>query len=251
MRRVRWIAVLVAAVVLGVPAAASANILPVGQWDLNEGTGAVARNDVWSGGPGALSGGVTWTSGRFQRGLAFDGSNGGVQVTDSPALEGASITVSAWVNNQGSPGAFRYIVTKGGNNCCTGSYGLYTGAQGGLEFYVASSQTTYVISPDAGTGVWDGSWHNVIGTFDGSTVRLYVDGREVGTGSPDSTPITYGMPTSNDLVIGNYPWCAGLAFSGSIDEVKVFNRALGATEIHIAYLASHQLPSWSPFDLVL
>jgi hypothetical protein len=127
------------------------------------------------------------------------------------------------------------VVGKGGNACCTGSYGLYTGINGGLEFYAATSTTTYVVSPDAGTGIWDGHWHNVIGTFDGSTVRLYVDGEQVGTGTPNAAPIQYKMPSTNDLSIGNYLACPGLGFTGTIDEVKVFDRALSAGEIYNGY----------------
>ncbi len=252
MGKGKLIAALVAASMLCTAAPAAAGILPTGQWDLNENTGSVAHNDAfWSSGPGTLSGGVSWASGRFRSGLSFVGTDGAVEVPDSSSLEGSRISVSAWVENTGSPGQYRYVVAKGGNGCCTGSYGLYTGINGGLEFYVATSLTDYVVSPDAGTGIWDGKWHNVIGTYDGSTVRLYVDGREVGSGSPDAAPIQYDLPTSNDLAIGNYPWCSGLGFQGTIDEVKVFDRALGPWEISLAYLASRQLPAGSPFDLIL
>src|SRR5205823_14394762 len=37
----------------------------------------------------------------------------------------------------------------------------------------------HVSSPDAGTGIWDGKWHHVAGTYDGAALRLYVDGHEV------------------------------------------------------------------------
>ena len=154
---------------------------------------------------------------------------------DSPALEGSKVSVSAWVKAYGSPGDYRYIVTKGANGCCTGSYGLYTGANGGLEFYAATSPTTYVVSPDAAPAIWDGKWHNVVGTFDGSSVRVYIDGQQVGSGSPDSSPIQYNLPTASNLVIGDYPWCPGLDFKGDIDEVKVFNRALSPAEISLGY----------------
>ena len=82
---------------------------------------------------------------------------------------------------------------------------------------------------------------------------LYVDGKEVGSGTADTTPISYGLPTTNDLSIGNYPVptanfpdCGNLAFSGKIDEVHVFNRALGAQEVHLGYVASGYLPQQFP-----
>jgi hypothetical protein len=164
------------------------------------------------------------------------------------------VTVSAWVNSATSPGNFKYIVAKGAQACLAASYGLYTGANGGLEFYVASNGgLNWTISPDAGaTAVWDGNWHSVIGTFDGSTVRLYVDGKEVGSGTADTAAVSYNLSTGNDLEIGNYGGCSGLGFSGKIDEVKVFNRALGPQEIRVAVGLSNLLPpQYSLGDLVL
>lgn len=252
MGRGKLLVGVVAVILLGTAAPAAANVLPVGQWDLNENAGTVARNDYFfSSGHGTLAGGASWTGGRFQSGLSFNGVDGEVYVPNSSSLEGTNVTVSAWVNANGSPGAYKYIVAKGGNGCCTGSYGLYTGANGGVEFYVASGSTTYVVSPDAGTGVWNGQWHNVVGTFDGSAVRIYVDGQQVGAGTPDSSPIQYGLPSGSDLVIGNYPWCQGLDFNGTIDEVKVFNRALNPAGISLGYKASSFLPAAAPFDLIL
>jgi hypothetical protein len=171
-----------------------------------------------------------------------------VDVPNGPALEGSTITVSAWVKADRSPGHYKYIVTKGGNRGDTGSYALYTGARGGLEFYVATSPTTYVASPDAGTTVWDGRWHSVVGTFDGSMVRLYVDGRQVGAGSRDTSAIQFHLASGNDLVIGDYPWSSGLAFEGDIDELKVFNRALSPSEIGLGYRASGAMTDLAAFD---
>lgn len=248
-----------AMVILGVTAAllmtataASADILPTGDWQLNGSSGTNAPDVSWHHNDGTLEGGASWTSGRFQNGIATDGINGQVRVPDSSVLDSANISVSAWVNAT-SPGNFKYIVDKGENGCAAGSYGLYTGANGGLQFYVSTAMgSSWTNSPDAGTSLWNGQWHNVIGTFDGSTVRLYVDGRQIGSGTPDSAPIGYGLVTSNDLLIGNYTGCpGGLDFPGKIDEVKTFDRALGSTEIYLAYGISRLLPSFTPFDLIL
>jgi Concanavalin A-like lectin/glucanases superfamily len=250
--KARWIVGLVAALMLSTAAPAlAANVLPVGQWDLNEGAGTVAHNDSPLTANGTLSGAVSWTTGRFRGGLSFTGTNGVVDIPDSKLFEGTNVTVSAWVEANGTPGDFKYIVSKGANGCCTGSYGLETGANGGLVFYAANSATTAIQSPDAGYGIWNGKWHNVIGTFDGSTVRLYVDGKQVGSGTSDTTPIHYNLPGGNDLQIGNYTDCPQLGWIGSIDEVKVFDRALGPGEIALAYAASNLLPGSSPFDVIL
>lgn len=72
-------------------------------------------------------------------------------------------------------------------------------------------------------------------TYDGQFVRLYVDGAEVGSGTPGSGPIVYNLPTYNDLYLGSYEFqqgCTG-GFRGDIDEVAIWSRALTASEVAI------------------
>jgi hypothetical protein len=144
------------------------------------------------------------------------------------------VTVSAWIKHSGTPGDFRYVLAKGANGCIAASYGLYTGPNGGLQFYVSQGRgSIYAQSPDAGQRLWDGNWHLAVGTYDGNTIRLYIDGVEVGTGTPwtDSGTLEYLLPNSNDFYIGNYPGCANHEFLGAIDDVMVWNRTLDATDI--------------------
>jgi Concanavalin A-like lectin/glucanases superfamily len=252
MRAAKTVVGLAAAILLTAAAPAGADFLPVGDWTFNEGRGTVAYDYSGHHDNGSVEGLAQWTRGRFQGALSFNGDAAAVEVPDSPVLEPASVSVSAWVDGGASPGNYRYVVAKGANGCFAASYGLYTGSDGGLEFYVSTDQgLSWTVSPDAGQGVWNGQWHSVVGTYDGSSVRLYVDGRQVGSGTPDTAPIAYGLPTSNDLAIGDYPWCPESDFSGSIDEVKVFNRALGPQEIALGSQISRLLPTSFPFDLVL
>jgi Concanavalin A-like lectin/glucanases superfamily len=252
MGRAKLIAGLASAVMLVGAGPAAANVLPVGTWSFNESSGTVAHDTSFQPDNGTLQGGAAWTRGRFRNALSFDGNASGVDIPDRPILDSPQVTVSAWVNSASSPGKFKYIAAKGASGCIAGAWGLYTGANGGLEFYVSNNDgLTYAISPDAGTGIWDGNWHSVIGTFNGSSVDLYVDGKEVGTGTRNTTPIDYGLPTSSDLMIGDYAGCSGLDFSGNIDEVHVFNRALGAQEIHFGYVASDYIPQQFFDDAIL
>ena len=80
--------------------------------------------------------------------------------------------------------------------------------------------------------MWDNAWHMVAGTFDGTAVRLYLDGLLVGS-APASGAIGYGL-TSNAFVIGNATpsGCSqNTSFSGDLDEVMVFDRALSAAQV--------------------
>jgi hypothetical protein len=173
-------------------------------------------------------------------GIACDGCYGDVLVPDSPSLGPATVTVTAWVNNNVYPGPNRYVVSKGAQYCVAASYALYTSTQTQNLLFGVFDGINFAHSPDLGpSGVWDGNWHFVAGTFDGAFVRLYVDGVEVGPGTPAglSFIINYNLPTHSNFYIGSYVapgWCT-LPFNGGIDEVKVFRRALSASEIQSIY----------------
>jgi hypothetical protein len=217
---------------------------PVGVWQLDEGAGTTVADGSGNGNPGVLSGGTSWIAGVSGTALHFDGATGQVKVSDNHALEPpATVTVSAWFRHAGSPGTYRYIIAKGGNGCIAASYGLYSGPDGGLQFYVSHDHgSVYARSPDAGERVWDGNWHLAVGTYNGTTVRLYIDGVEVGSGTSWPGSLEYLLPSSNDFYIGNYPSCQPHHFLGDIDSVAVWDHALSASEIR-ALLPGATAPS--------
>jgi hypothetical protein len=96
----------------------------------------------------------------------------------------------------------------------------------------------FVLSPDAGIGIWDTHFHHIAGTYDGSKVRLYVDGVQVGNGTNATGPIKYGTTSENgDLYIGRVFSGAGGNFNGAIDELSLYNRALSQGEIQSIFNA--------------
>jgi hypothetical protein len=194
-------------------------------------------SDVIAGNNGTLHGGVTFAPGKVGQAFSFNGVDGYVQAVNSFILESPTVSVEAWVNSS-SVDRDSYILAQGASGDVAASYALYTGPDSGLRFYVFDG-TTYVESPDAGSGVWDGNWHHVVGTYDGTNVRLYVDGAEVGSGTPTNLQINYSLPDSSDLFIGTYNGKTNrnYDFSGLIDEPSVFNRALGATEVQSLFAA--------------
>lgn len=199
-----------------------------GLWPLNEGSGQVARDWSFSGNAGQLGStdaaddnDPTWITlpriGFLPRAaLRFDGADF-VRVPNAPSLEPDGVTVVARVRST-TVGAFRYVVSKGALSCDTASYGLYTGSDGGLMFYV-SDGTAFTLSADAGQAIWNGAWHTVIGAFDGTSVRLFVDGVEVGSPVPAAVKIGYALPDSRDFFLGDYagPCGSPLGFVGDID----------------------------------
>jgi concanavalin A-like lectin/glucanase superfamily protein len=216
----------------------------VGNWQLDEGMGSNAKDSSGNTNDGELSPiAPTWTGGRkpASTALHFDGSNS-VKVIGNPppltVLESSTVTVEAWVRSCGPvSGSLHYILSKGGEGCIAASYALYAGERGGLSFYISHEDQAqpFFESPDAGTSVWDGNWHHIAGTYDGKTVRLYVDGHQIGDGTdvPDSTNIVYNLPV-NEFFIGSYgeELCPfPYSFTGDIAEVRVWDGVLSDSEI--------------------
>jgi Concanavalin A-like lectin/glucanases superfamily len=101
----------------------------------------------------------------------------------------------------------------------------------------------YVPSPDVGNSIWDGTWHHIAGTFDGSTVRLYVDGTQVGTDTtPESkTVIAYNLPFQ-DFYIATYYGSCQFGFVGDISEVHIWNCALSSNEVLLRAQGAEENP---------
>jgi hypothetical protein len=227
-----------AALTLAAPASANAFSFPLsGWWPLNDGSGQTVRD--WSGhgnhgflgsAPSADDSDPAWVKGVFLgSALRFDGNNDFVTIPDSTDLEPKRLTIAAWVRNDGSPGNFRYIMGKGAYNCTNSSWGLYTGPEGGLGFYIADTEAFHR-TPLQDQSVWDGQWHHVAGTYDGAVLRLFVDGKEVGVGTRVSTTIDYTNPAGG-ANIGAYPTgseCGHgpLSLMGDIDGVQLWSTAL-------------------------
>ena len=134
------------------PAAAQSGLL--GQWRFDEPDGQRVIDD----GPHALTGFLGTSDGADAADpVRVPGASGGalhfdgdrfVHLPDSASLAASTLTVEAVVRAGTSPGAWRYLVSRGGHGCVAGSYGLYTGAAGGVALYVFDG-TRYVVSATA------------------------------------------------------------------------------------------------------
>jgi Concanavalin A-like lectin/glucanases superfamily len=189
----------------------------------------------------------TWSLRRFDTAaLKFNGSeNDYVRVPrgTSTHLEPSKITVEAWIKPEkpADPTILPYIVAKGlsdkNNYCAFASYAVYL-VENRPVFYISDGENYYE-SP-YGPIVTDGKWHHVVGTYDRAALRLYVDGVEIGAGTPQTQPIYYNYPYK-DLIIGDADGTTGpckdynSTYSGDIDEVRIWNRALTTSEVALRY----------------
>ena len=186
--------------------AAHASPGTVGEWRFDEPVGQTALD----GGPFGLDGRLGTSTGvdaadpqripGVASGALRFGGGAYVQLPDAAQLAPPTLSAEAVVRAPASPGAYHYIVSRGGQGCFAGSYGLYTAKHGGVAFY-AFDGSGYVVSAAArASDVWNGGWHHIAGTFDGGRLRLYVDGRAVGDPSDGPTRIDWSTtsPTRGD-----------------------------------------------------
>ena len=150
-------------------------------------------------------------------------------------------SISAWIKfaNDGSIGVNYPIFSK--HICGEQSGYILMMFNAKLTFWLAGSGAYNVVSTP--TNYTDNSWHQVVAVYDGVTQSIYVDGV-----LKNSMPFNYNTFNTANWALGGYNGCNG-GFEGKVDEIKVFNRALSATEIHNQYIASvSDMVAFFPFN---
>ena len=213
---------------------------PAAYWRLGEASGTSATDSSGNGVTGTYNGTVTLgvtgaITGDSNKAVSVAGAgylsasgSGGLNVT------GSALTVEGWVKGA-SQSNYTYIVSKSDGNGAVG-YSLYTGSTGTLSFFVHTSASG-LVTATAPTSPWDNQWHYVAGTYDGSAVRLYIDGAPVASSAATGTITSSSSAAFN---LGRYNG-GGYAFSGSLDEFAVSASALSPTDI-VSRL--YGAPSW-------
>ncbi|HVV39412.1 MAG TPA: LamG domain-containing protein [Candidatus Paceibacterota bacterium] len=212
------------------------NLGLAGYWPFDEGSGAIAGDMSGNRNNGTLSGSTlpSWVGGKHGGALSFDGTGGYVSTPSSSALNlTSSITIAAWVKVNSNVTNYRMIISKESTAGTPWPFRFYVEQTTGklvLDFTVSSAIKTFTTS----TAINDNMWHHVVAVRDdtGKTVTVYIDGvsRASGsyTGTVDSsaTAARIGIsPYTGGGAGGSYP------FIGNIDELRVYSRALSASEI--------------------
>ena len=168
---------------------------------------------------GTLTNGPKQVVGRLGQALSFDGVNDYVTMGNAASLNALpAITISAWV--------------KRGSNSFGAVAGKYGG--GGFLYYVGSAGVKprlYIDggSVDATNFISSSKWEHVVVTYNQATVSHYLNGLSNGSGALANGPIN---GNASAFLIGQ--WVTE-NWNGSLDDVRIYNRALGATEIARLY----------------
>ena len=203
----------------------------VGYWKLDETSGTTAADSSGLANNGKLVGAPAPAAGIVNGALQFNGSGNRVVVPDQPSLDISNqITISAWINPQKA--ATQYLVKKGRTDSVNG-FELSLGSNG--KVFVRFNQKTMgnKLRLDSKTSypTNGNTWMFVAATYDGSTIKLYINGVLEST-----------LQATFKIGVNSLPLAIGAqddgksGTKGRIDDVRVYNRALSANEI--AALAS-------------
>ncbi len=195
----------------------------VAAYSFDEGSGTTVSDSSGNGNTGTISG-TTWTSsGKYNGALTFDGTSSRVNISNSASLQlTTGMTLEAWVNPTTVTSAWRDVMMKGKDN-----------------YYLEA--TSSKSSKPVGGGKIGGTTNvNAVGTaplptntftylaaaYDGSAIRLFVNGTQVSSTPATGTILTSTSPLQigSDSNFGQY-------FSGTIDEIRVYNTALTQPQI--------------------
>ncbi len=229
----------------------------VGRWSLDEGTGTVVANAVTSGPSGSIINTSEWVSGfnvadsTTDASIRFNGVHDYVTFGTALSLGAATYTLEGWIN---IAGAGSLLPTTGGGGL-TNVYPIITkgrnesdGSNLDMNYFLGLSDTYKLVTDfeEGATGATAGlnhpltgtttlplnQWQHIAVTYDGNNLRLYLNGNLEATSAliakpPQSASIQHAS-------IGSALNSLGVAqgfFNGKIDEVKIWNRALSATEL--------------------
>jgi RHS repeat-associated protein len=196
----------------------------VAAYGFEEGSGSTVGDASGEGNDGEIDG-ATWTTvGKFGNALNFDGIDDSLLIVDDPSIDvPTSVTVSAWVKPHAvGPGHQTILVKERGTS--SGTYALHASTGNTFPEFELRPGSWY--DAKASSALANNEWAHIAGSWDGQTIKLYIDGTLAA-----SRPMTGPILTSDGLLRIGGSDIFGFYFDGLIDEVRVYNRGLSQQEI--------------------
>ncbi|HXI60836.1 MAG TPA: LamG domain-containing protein [Polyangia bacterium] len=202
----------------------------VGYWKLDEASGTTIRDSSGYANDGtatstswltsSLASAINFTN---SAALSFNGTSSYVTVgTTSLPANNAPQSITAWINLANNT-ANAYIICLWNSSSSGTSIGINGGA---LAVWKWGPSNLVTLTPPA-----TGGWHHVAYTFDGTTHNLYLD-----AGTPSTSTTAPNTLTPNNAQLGAFN--SSPSYSGKLDDVRIYNRALSANEINSLYIGN-------------
>ena len=199
---------------------------PVAYWNFDEGAGEIAK-DVSGDNDGTLKNGASWTNGLKGSAVFFDGVDDFIEVPDSSSLNPTGqMTISLWIKiaDQDLDKYMRIVAKKQNWNDSEGYQFEYNPYSDEMTFFGSGA------SYDRASVSLDNNWHQVSAVVDGNIVNYYVDGQLAKSDAQADYLVASQLPLYIGKQIGNENY-----FKGTMDELRIYNRALSAEEINDLY----------------
>ena len=201
----------------------------VAHWKMNDAAGQKVVVDSAGSNNGEAAINIVSVSGKTGRAISFNGTTDKITVAASSdfdftaAGQGKAFTIACWAKPSNVNTAERLVYRYDGDGTEDGYYLAQTTGKWTFAVHLTAGDSDTADSSDAPTG----GWQHLAGTRDASGVMtLYVDGVAVDTGSKDGDLDGDDEP----LYIG-VDRVAGGEFTGSLDDVRVYNTELSVSEI--------------------
>lgn len=203
----------------------------VGYWEFNQGKGNIARDSSGKGNDGTIEG-ATWVEGKIGKALEFDGIDDYVDCGNNMSLDiTGAITIEAWVKFTDVSQEYQHILEKGPYG--KGGFRIFWNYKGTPhKFYFATSDGTEHGGYTSRKILQNNVWYHIACVDTLSEVYFYLNAqRETlysGTHTITETPYNLYIGKRSNR---NF-------FNGTIDDVRIYSRALTESEIKNHYMAS-------------
>jgi prepilin-type N-terminal cleavage/methylation domain-containing protein len=208
----------------------------IGKWSFDEGTGTNTKDNSTFTNNCTLTNGVTWksesdcVSGKC---LSFDGTDDYLDCGNNISVNSITgqLTLQAWVYPRESE-AYGYVISNT-RDCC-GTYNGYSlRISNGFPRVEIWNGTLTALSSTIAQNL--NQWNYIVGVFDGSTIKVYVNGV---LGGSTSFAGTIGTPASYNLAIGAMGYVPGTYnINGMIDEPAIYNTTMTLSQIRSNYVS--------------
>jgi hypothetical protein len=195
---------------------------PVASYTFEEGSGNTVNDQSGYANAGTWNGtGTHWVAGKEGKAGKFNGTNDYVSISDASNLKPNLLSLSTWFKTTQS-GSASLILGKYQLGSPFSGYAIrLNGTANKIGMWVGGSAWT-----DSNRTVNDGLWHHFEGTYDGTTVRIYIDGV-----LDNSQNQTASLSYSGGLVLGANSGGGSGYYNGQLDDVKVYNYARSPQQI--------------------